>query len=105
MVFPTIKFCATIPEKIETESAVSSSSVNQGLETQESRDDLQENPSSDETSDEAQYRERESVDQEMADPELSNSSANQTLWLVIVIAVVAVPVIFAINRILKSTPK
>ena len=93
------------PEKIETESAVSSSSVNQGLETQESRDDLQENPSSDETSDEAQYRERESVDRETADPELSNSSANQTLWLVMVIAVVAVPVIFAINRILKSTPK
>ena len=93
------------PEKIETESAVSSSSVNQGLETQESRDDLQENPSSDETSDETQYRERESVDQEMADPESSNSSANQTMWLVIIIAVVAVPVIFAINRILKSTPK
>ena len=62
--------------------------------------------STNETSDdETQYRERESVDQEMADPELSNSSANQTLWLVIVIAVVAVPVIFAINRILKSTPK
>ena len=99
------------PEKIETESAVSSSSVNQSLETQESRDDLQENPSSDETSDdetqydETQYLERESVDQEMVDPESSNSSANQTLWLVIVIAVVAVPVIFAINRILKSTPK
>ena len=94
------------PEKIETENEVSSSSVNQGLETQKSRDDLQENPSSGETSgDETQYRERESVDQEMADPESSNSSANQTMWLVIIIAVVAVPVIFAINRILKSTPK
>ena len=33
------------------------------------------------------------------------SSTNQTLWLLAIIAIVAIPVALAIRRILRSTPK
>jgi hypothetical protein len=50
--------------------------------------------------------ELDSSNQESIDLDTSDlASTNQTLWLVIMIAIVAIPVGVAIKRILKSTPK
>ena len=44
--------------------------------------------------------------QDVEDVENSNeSAANQTLWLLVIIAVVAIPVALVVRRILRSTPK
>ncbi len=46
------------------------------------------------------------LSQDVGDVEKSDeSSANQTLWLLVIIAVVAIPVALAVRRILRSTPK
>ena len=44
--------------------------------------------------------------QDVEDVENSDeSAANQTLWLLVIIAVVAIPVALVVRRILRSTPK
>ncbi len=45
-------------------------------------------------------------EQDIEDLETSDEpSTNQTLWVLVMIAIVAVPVTIAIRRILRSTPK